>query len=128
MKDAPNLFDVKPKAKRKASPSAPDQVVHKLIMLWVSLFTRRFGERPVVTGRDGKALKDLVKHYDAATVGQRLEQYLALDDVYLHDAGFPLSLLPSVWNRLAVKAASAKPRQVYDDAERTDAYLRSLKR
>jgi len=123
-----NLFGLKAPAKRKRTPPAPDGAVHKLVMLWVGLFERRFGEKPMITSRDGATLKRLVTASDAATVGRRLEQYLALDDAYLREAGYPLGVLPSVWNRLIAQEAPAAGGNKVPGSDETEDYLRSLRR
>ncbi len=127
MVDEPNLFDVRRKAKRKAVAPVPGGAVQRLIGIWVGLYERRFGEKPVITPRDGAALKRLVLHAGADVVEHRLPLFLELDDAYIAGEGYPLVLLQSAWNKLiAAEHTTPAPRQVRD-ADATDRYLRRLK-
>lgn len=126
MSDEPNLFGVKPRAKRKAAPPIAGGVVQELVALWVRLFEQKFREKPVITARDGAALKRLVAHSGAEAVRRRLPRYLALDDAYVANEGYPLSLLQRSWNKLIVAEQGENGRRG-PDAERTRTYLRSLR-
>ncbi len=126
MTDGPNLFGVKPKAKRKAAPAVPGGAVQRLIGAWVRLFEGRFGEKPVITPADGAALKRLVSHAGEGAVERRLHAYLELTNTYVAEAGYPLRLLPGEWNRLVAADKTGAPRSV-PDADATGRYLRRLK-
>lgn len=124
MKDDPNLFDVKRKAKRVAAPPLPNGIVQRLLGIWVGLFEAKFHEKPMILPRDGAALKRLVALAGAEAVERRLPKYLALEDRYIAGEGYPLALLQSSWNRLIIQD------RVHDrtpDAARSQDYLRKLK-
>jgi hypothetical protein len=126
--DEPNLFGVKPKAKRAKPAPLPGGVVQRLIGVYARLFEGRFHEKPMVTPADGAALKRMVAHAGEATVERRLPRYLQLDDTYLAGEGYPLRLMPGAWNRLvAAEATDAPTARTVPDAGRTAAYLRGLK-
>lgn len=127
MSDEPNLFGVKSKAKRKASPPIPGGAVQRLIGTYRSLFEAKFHETPTITAADGAALKRLVAQSGADVVERRLRLFLEIDDPYTSGEGYPLRLMPRAWNKLIVQDAQAKTSRT-PDAERTDEYLRSLKR
>ncbi len=122
-----NLFGVPAKAKAKKAkapkPSTGD-AVQRLIRAWDLLFTVRFNERPLITGKDAAALKRLVQHTggDIGLVERRLALYLKLDDPFLAGQGYPLSLLLGQWNRLV--ALDVPERSKVPDADRTAEMLR----
>ncbi len=126
MKRGSNLFGVPDKEPKKPAPAkAGPGEVQRLIGVWAKLFEARFGEKPIVTGRDGAALKRLIAHSDAATVERRLKVYLALDDAFIASQGYPLGLMLGAWNRL-VAQDRPEPSRV-PSAERTAEYIRNLK-
>jgi hypothetical protein len=114
----PNLFGVPAKARKAKAPKpSTGTAVTELIAAWAALFEARFGEKPLVTGKDAAALKRLVEHGcgDVGLVRRRLAAYLRLDDAFLAGQGYPLSLLLGQWNRLvALEAPEAGGRQVQD--------------
>lgn len=124
MSNPPNLFGVTAKTKRKAAP-APNGAVQRAIGIWVGLFEKKFGEKPIILGRDAAALKRLVLRYGPELVERRLPQFLALDDAYVSTEGYPLALLEASWNKLIV-AERARVGRVPDEAA-TDAYLATLR-
>jgi hypothetical protein len=120
------LFALERKRRSKPTP-APDNAVHRLIAIWVGLFRQRFRERPIVTPKDGAALKRLlVQTQDEAVIARRLPLYFDLDDAYLQQNGFPLAQLPASWNRLIAIDAQRTQSRV-PDADATERYLRKLR-
>ena len=125
-KSEPNLFGVEPKPKREKAPAVPGGAVQRLISLWIGLFEKRFKEKPVITARDGAALKRLVSHAGAEAVERRLPRYLELDDPYIANEGYPLALLQRSWNKLIVADRRDNSTRT-PDADRTAEYLRKLR-
>jgi hypothetical protein len=124
----PNLFDVHRKKKPKTSEPTPGGVVQRLIGLYVTLFEAKFREKPVITPRDGKALKRLVAHAGEDAVTRRLPRYLDLPDDYIAREGYPLSLFQSTWNKLiAEERSDTRDGHRVPDSKTTTAYLQSLK-
>lgn len=107
---AGNLFGVEPKAKRAKAPAVPSQAVQRMIVIWRDLFVAKFGEQPIVTGKDGAAAKRLLTHAPADVVERRLRLYLSLDDPYIAGQGYPLSLMLGAWNRLVAQDAPSRDR------------------
>lgn len=112
------------KPRRRVASRSP---VPTLIGVYVTLFNARFGARPVVTGKDGAAIKRLIAQMGAEDVARRLPAFLDLDDPYLVDRGFPLSLFPGAWNRLVSAEREERARRRVPSVEETDAYLRRLR-
>jgi len=125
LRDEPNLFGIKPKPKPRKAEPLPSGTMTRLIGIWVGLFEARFREKPVIRPRDAAALKRMVRHAGEASVSARLRLYIALDDEYVAAEGYPLALFEDRWNKLV--AAAARPQARVQDAESTDAYLRSLR-
>ena len=121
----PNLFGVVPKARKARPAPSPTGEIQRLIGLWASLFEERFHEKPIVTGKDGAAVKRLVAHGGVGAVERRLRIYLALDDPYIAGQGYPLSLMLGAWNRLVAQDVQAPSR--VPDSDATSRYLRGIK-
>lgn len=126
MTDGPNLFDVKPKAKRKQAAPLPGGAVQRLIGTYVRLFEAKFKEKPIILPRDGAALKRMIAHAGEAAVERRLPLYLALPDDYISNEGYPLVLMQSAWNKLVALERSSTSTKV-PDAAATETYLRNLR-
>ncbi len=122
----PNLFGVAAKVKKPKPTAAAPGDVQLVIRTWVEAFERRFGEKPIITGKDAAACKRLVAHAGVATVVRRLPAYLELADDFLAGQGYPLSLMLAQWNRL-IAAERPTTTSRTPDADRTAAYLRRLK-
>lgn len=127
MAASPNLFDGKSKAKRQKAAPAPGGAVHALITLYCQLFGELFhGDQPVISPADGKALKGLVTQFGQEKVHQRVIRYMALDDAFIASQGYPLRLMPGVWNKLT---ALVHQQGAPDLATaKTNEYLRKLQR
>jgi hypothetical protein len=126
----PNLFGQQPKPKpKKTAPKveAPSGAVQRLIGIWCGLFERKFGEKPVITGRDGAVLKRLAVAYGVDAVERRLQLFIDLDDAFLVDAGYPLTLFESKWNKFAVAERRKEPRSTVPSYEETQRYRRKLR-
>lgn len=128
MSDDANLFGMTPTPKRQKAAPVPGGAVQQLIGQYCTLFAACFsGERPVITPRDGKALKDMVTQSGVEKVAQRLPLYVGMDDTYLRGEGYPLRLMPGAWNKLTARLqqqASAPPAV---EAQRTADYLRKIR-
>lgn len=120
------LFGGRRPAKRAHSPPLPDQAVQRVLVEWIRLFEARFHERPLIRGQDGAAVKRLIAHAGVDAVAGRLPLYLALDDPYVERKGYPLSLLPQVWNELVVQCHQQQGR-TSSEVDRTKKYLQGLK-
>ncbi|MES2341688.1 MAG: hypothetical protein V4597_08420 [Pseudomonadota bacterium] len=122
-----NLFGVEAKAKRAKAKPAPAGEVQAVIGQWAALFQARFGEKPLVTGKDGAAVKRLVAHGGLPAVLRRLPIYLDLPDEFLAGQGYPLSLMLGQWNRLVALDRPAQDRGRVPDADRTSARMARLR-
>ena len=101
----------------------------RLIAGWSKLFLARFGTKPIVSPKDGAAVKRLLARegVDEALVARRIGQYFDLDDEYLRREGYPLGLLPGAWNKLAVAEAQERPKSRVPDADATEQYLARMR-
>ncbi len=121
-----DLFGVGGREAAKKAAPLPDGAMHRLIMLWVTLFSAKFGEKPELTPADAMALKRLAKERGVDVVARRLGAYILLhEDTFEAKEGFPLSLLPRAWNKLIIQDKS-QPSRV-PDADQTARYLRDIK-
>ena len=119
-----NLFGVEKPAKAKKA-AAPASETQRIIGAWARLFEAKYGEKPIVNGKDAAAVKRLIGHAGAAVVERRLGLYLALEDDFVAGQGYPLSLMLGQWNRLV--ALERPVQRGNQSVEATDAYLRGLK-
>lgn len=115
-----SLFDGQPDDRSKAG--APTQ---RVIGAYCQAFEQRTKERPIVQGRDAKALKALVDRYGEAKVTRRLTMFFA--DPFAVDSGFAIDAFLRSWNRLTAQEAAENPSSA-PDVESTSRYLRSLRR
>ncbi len=123
----PNLFGIETKAKKAKAPAACPGDVQLVIRTWAEAFERRFGEKPIITGKDGAAVKRLIGHSDLRTVVRRLPIYLDLPDEYLAGQGYPLHLMLGQWNRLVALDRPVQPSRSVPDAESTGDRMRRLR-
>ncbi len=79
----------------------PDPPGKLLTGLYVSGYERRHGEKPIVQPGDGKLFIMLASQFGVDLVAQRLDAYIAWDDPYIAEAGWPVYLFKRCWNRLA---------------------------
>lgn len=122
----PNLFGVTAKPKARKAKAAPGEV-QVVIGKWAALFEARFREKPLVTGKDGAAVKRLIAHAGAETVLRRLPIYLDLPDEFLAGQGYPLSLMLGQWNRLVALDRGSTARGPAADADSTSDRMARLK-
>jgi hypothetical protein len=87
-----------------ATPARKYTDTQRLTGFYINEFQRKFGERPVVTPGECKALKLLVAQFGYEKVRSRLVEYLAWDDEFAANAGYPIWLLSRCWNRLTAQA------------------------
>ncbi len=125
---SPNLFGViKAKPGRQVKASAHPGDVQAVIACWAQVFEAKYGEKPIITGKDGAAVKRLVAHSDARTVVRRLPAYLGLPDEFLEAQGYPLSLMLGQWNRIVALEKQGRAVSTVPSADDTEARMRRLK-
>lgn len=84
-------------------PPAKYTDTQRLTAHYRSEYQKKFGEMPVIDGADGKILKELIGQFGYEKVRGRLSDYLAWDDEYVANAGYPLTLFRRSWNRLTAQ-------------------------
>jgi hypothetical protein len=120
-----NLFGDQAKTKRNPANAAP---VQRLIAIWMEIFERKYGERPIVAASAGATLKRLLAAGNSeALVERRLRAFMELDDPYLQAHGYAIRLLAERWNGFAAAKAPAPAGNGAQGADQTSDYLRSLK-
>jgi hypothetical protein len=105
--------------------AVPASAVQQILMAWATLFEAKYHEKPIITGKDGAAVKRLLGHAPAPVVLRRLQVYLDLDDPFITNQGYPLALMLGAWNRLV--AQDRPERAKVPDASATANYLAKMR-
>lgn len=95
----------------RMSPARKYTAAQNLTSRYVKGYEQRHGEKPAVEPRDGKTLKEMATQFGEELVAQRLDAYLAWDDPFVADAGWPVYLFRRCWNRLAQQVLKTQRQQ-----------------
>lgn len=119
----PNLFGVPPPPRVK--PAAPPADVQRLITVYCAEYELKFGEKAVITKKDGALLKGLAAAFGVETVERRLRAFFALDDDFVRASGYSVGVFKTTWSRLV--AIDSKRRPSDAGYQRTQRYLEQLR-
>ena len=122
----PNLFGVETKAKQKLAAQS-DGAVHRLIALVCQHHEKRYGEKPLITKKDGALLKKLTGQFGEPLVTDRLKSYYAWDDAFVCESGHSIGVFFSTWNRLTALVRRTHVRTTTPSVDKTQEYLRSIR-
>lgn len=114
--------DVRPspsKAKEKKGQGGAADSWHTKVMARASdLFEARYGERPAMGGKEGKAVAELIKQYGGEKVLDRLERLALVSESAKLGSWWDVAPLPSVlrsrWNSRELIPPKAKPKTAAD--------------
>lgn len=89
--------------RKDPKPKAPDPYpgeTQKLVVLYMRLYKQRFGEAPLLTGRDVGTLKRLLKLGGPEKTTERLTFFMQWHDPFVVDCGFSIAVFERQWPKI----------------------------
>lgn len=116
-----------PPSQVKAPQTAHKQITER----YFALYQDRFSMKPAFNGKEGRAIKNLLSHYEPQEILVNLDKYFASDDTFYAKQGYTLQYFQTAINALRIQGKDHRPSEFVnsgDDYEAEAARLNSMRK